>query len=288
MSHRALVVVVCTLAACGPSSKSAEPDAGAAGGHASPDSPLPPIADGPVRRPDGPVVDGQVATNVVIYAHSPTELFRIDPQTFELTVMGTFSVPDRMTDLAVTPDGTIYTISYTMGTSTLWQVEASSARCTRVVDITNSPNAVGMTFLPDNTLLVADKDGQVFRVDPRAGTATKIGEYGMMMSTAGDLVAVADGTMFGMSDKKPGGATAAMSNILLRVNSGTGVGTPIGTGIGYGKVFGLAFVRGKVYAFTDAGEIVEIDHMTGTGRLVRTHAGKQFWGAGVTPLVTIG
>jgi outer membrane protein assembly factor BamB len=172
--------------------------------------------------------------------------------------------------------------------SKLWKVDPITAAATMIANIPQSETLVAMTFLPDNTLLVSDDQGEVFRIDPVNGQTSTIGSYGMMLATAGDLVAVADGTMYGMSDKKPGGMAASMSNVLLKVDTANGRATPIGTGIGYGKVFGMAYVNGKVYAFTDAGEIVEIDRMTGTGRLVKTFMGKQFWGAGVTPLVTIG
>ena len=45
---------------------------------------------------------------------------------------------------------------------------------------------------------------------------TVVGRYGMSLQTAGDLVAIADGTMFGISEKKPGGADASNNNILIK------------------------------------------------------------------------
>ena len=67
---------------------------------------------------------------------------------------------------------------------------------------------------------------------------------------------------------------------------GAAAATAIGP-IGYPGVFGIAVANDKVYAFTDQGEIIEIDPATGQGSLVATYPDKSFWGAGVTPRAVI-
>ena len=57
--------------------------------------------------------------------------------------------------------------------------------------------------------------------------------------------------------------------------------------LGYGEVYGTSFANGKVYAFTSNGEVIEVDPATGNGTLVKTHADVSFWGAAVTPLVSV-
>ena len=154
---------------------------------------------------------------------------------------------------------------------------------TYLVDVPGVLN-VGMTFLNDGTLLATDKAGGVRRIDPNTGQITEIGMFGGGYATAGDLVAVADGTMFAISDEGPNGDELT-NNVLLTVDTATGAATPIGQ-IGYGEVFGVAVANNKIYAFTEPGEVIEIDPTTGAGQLVRMHT-ETFWGAGVTPLVVV-
>ncbi len=263
-------------------------EGGALDGPRSPDGPR--RGDGPAP-PDGPAAPDGATTPIVIYAHSPGELYVIDRTTFDLMVVGSFGVPDRMTDLAVTPDGRVYTISATSAGAKVWRVDPRTAAATLVTTVPGTVSLVGLTFLLDDSLLGADGAGQVFRIDVATGQSALLGSYGMSLDTAGDLVVVSDGSasgvMFGISSKLPGGASAGTSNLLITVNPSTAAATPVGTGIGFGQVYGMAYVDGRVLAFTAAGQLIEIDRLTGGGRLLRTYAGKQFWGAGVTPRVRL-
>lgn len=212
-----------------------------------------------------------------MYAHSRDTLYIVDPVTFDVTTVGPFNAlgGDFITDLAVTPDGTIYGISNTK----LYRVDPSG-QAIFVADVAGVSN-VALTFLPDGTLLASDASGGVRSIDPATGAVIEIGAFGGGYATAGDLVAVADGTMYAISDQ--GLPDAFTNNILLTVDPSTGVASPVGQ-IGYGRTFGAAYTNGHVYAFTSIGEIIEIDPMTGAGTPVRTHA-LEFWGAAVTPLV---
>ena len=183
-----------------------------------------------------------------------------------------------MTDLAVTPSGALYTISFT----SLYSVNKSNAQATFVMSISGSGNN-GMTFLPDGTLLVSDSAGNVSKIDPNAHTVSNSGVYGNGFGSSGDLVAVGNGQMFGISSTAMGGSDASSSNVLLRVNVSTGVATAVGP-IGYGNVWGLAYANSRVIGFTNSGQIIQIDPATGQGTLLASK-GIQFWGAGMSPLV---
>jgi hypothetical protein len=111
-----------------------------------------------------------------------------------------------------------------------------------------------------------------------------VGQYGTGFDTAGDLVSVADGTMFGISAKGPG--SSKYSNVLLTVDPKTGVATGVGP-IGYDEVFGIAYSAGNVLAFTRGGEIIRIDPKTGAGTVARIYPDREFFGAGTSPLVPI-
>ncbi|RMH37513.1 MAG: hypothetical protein D6689_20975 [Deltaproteobacteria bacterium] len=259
-------------AGCAPS---VMPGAGAADAAPAPDAAAP--APDAARRPDAAVPPAEM------YVHTADQLFVIDDREFALTLVGPFGLDGSesgMTDIAVTPDGTLYGITETR----LFTIDRATGAATYVADVPGVSN-VGLTFLPDGALLATDAAGGVRRVDPATGAVTEIGSFGGGYATAGDLVAVADGTMFAVSDEGPNGDEHD-NNVLLTVDTATGAATPVGP-IGFGGVFGCAVANNKVYAFTRAGEVIEIDPATGAGTLRRAYPGTSFWGAGVTPLVVI-
>lgn len=140
-----------------------------------------------------------------------------------------------------------------------------------------------MTFLPGGNLIASDSNGDVKSINPASGAVSGIGNYGDNLKSSGDLVAVKDGTMYGVSSTSAGGGDASGNNVLLRVNVATGVATPVGP-IGYGNVWGLAYSNTRVIGFTTAGQILQIDPATGAGTVL-ANKGIVFWGAGQSPLV---
>ena len=214
-----------------------------------------------------------------IFVHTGEALYTVDPVTFDLKVIGGFGIDKAMTDIAVALDGTLYGVSMT----SLYTIDRKTGLATMKQANVSSTN-VALTFQTDGTLLASDTTGAVRTIDPVSGTIVEIGTYGAGFDTAGDLVAVADGTMFGISSKGPG--TTKTSNVLLTVDPKTGVAQGVGP-IGYDEVFGIAYSRGNVLAFTRAGEIIKIDPKTGAGTVVRVYPKEEFFGAGTSPLVPI-
>jgi hypothetical protein len=270
------VLWVCALgAACGPPERE--------GGDGDDDGDLradaaPPPADAAEFIDARPVVP----ETPTVYAHTKDMLYRLEEGTLSPIVIGPFKAPgaDPITDLAVAPEGTIYCISK----HTLYTADATDGHVTKVAAIASGPMAgnVGLTTLPSGDLLATDSSGGVRRINRMNGAVMEIGSFGGGLATAGDLVAVESGTMYGISDKGPVG-NEATNNWLITVDTVTGVGTPVGQ-IGRGKVFGAAFVDGKVLAFTANGDIIEVEPATGEG-LLRKSTGLEFWGAGVSSLV---
>ncbi len=246
---------------------------GGDGGGRTPDS-------GPSGIDAGPTSDS--ATPVTqMYVHTSDTLYVMDDQTFALTLIGSFGLgtSDQITDLAVTPDDALYGISNTK----LYQIDKNTGAATYRADVPGVAN-VGLTFLKDGTLLATDKAGGVRIVNPSSGLTTEVGSFGGGYATAGDLVAVNDGTMYAISDEGPNG-NENTDNVLLTVDTDTGVASPVGQ-IGFGGVFGVAYAGGHVYAFTNTGQVIEIDRTTGAGSLIKTYP-VEFWGAAVTPLVQV-
>lgn len=228
-------------------------------------------------------------TYAQIYAHTGQTLYTFDPtapSASQLSLVGDFGVSDDMTDLAVTPDGKVYTVSRT----TVYTVDAASGQATKLADGISS-SMVALTFRLDGTLLSSDQNGNVYIIDPATAKTTKLGSFGSGYDTAGDLVAIADGTMFGVSTMAPD-LPNATTNVLVQVNTSTAKAKTVGE-IGYSGVFGVAYSGGHVLAFTKTGQIIEIDPMTGAGTLLGVKndqsTGKPmvFYGAGTSPLVPI-
>jgi hypothetical protein len=211
-----------------------------------------------------------------IWAHSSTDLYKVDPSTFTLTHVGAFG-PTDITDIAVTPAGELWAISF----SSLYKVDKTTAQATSVAPLSGSGNN-GLTFLPNGNLLAADGAGDVKRIDTASGAITAVGNFGNGLSSSGDLVAVGT-VMYGISSTGAGGSDASGNNVLLRVDVATGVATIVGP-IGFGQVWGLAYVNKRVIAFTANGQIIQIDPATGAGTLLKT-TNVQFWGAGMSPSV---
>jgi hypothetical protein len=219
--------------------------------------------------------------DTTIWAHSSDTLYQVDPKTFALTTVGNFNAGDSMTDLAVTPNGELYTISFTA----LYRVSKTSGKATYIANLTGATNN-GLTFLTNGTLLAAEGGGtgNVIRIDPTTGALTSVGSFGNGLSSSGDLVAV-NTVMYGISATLPGGADASADNVLMRVDVATGKATVVGA-IGFGDVWGLAYASKKVIAFTKSGQIIEVDPLTGKGTLLATK-NIEFWGAGMSPKVPV-
>jgi hypothetical protein len=214
-----------------------------------------------------------------MYAHSKNQLFSINPETFDLSLIGTFGpdAPD-INDLAVTPKGELYGISL----NDLYRIDHEKATVTQVTHVAGTAN-VALTFEATGTLLASDKEGALRRIDPVTGVVEEIGKYGSGLGSSGDLVAIKDGRLFGVNDK---GDSATKNNELLEVNPSNGTAKVIGP-IGFDHVWGLAYWKNKIYGLTKAGALIEIDPKTGKGSLISTFPGTEFWGAAVTPLAPI-
>ncbi len=222
---------------------------------------------------------GSVVTDPnAILVHEAKTLYTVDPNTFDLTTIGDFGVTDDITDLAIDPDGHLVAISYTG----LYSVDFASGHATLIADkIFTDMNA--LAYLSDGRLLSADIEGNVYQLTLSGGapTVTSLGAYGNSRTTAGDLVSVDDGTLWGLTN---GGSSSDSDNGLMIVNNVDGHGTDLGA-TGFGKLWGSAYSNGRIVAFSSTGQVVGIDPSTGAGTLLTTHAGKSFLGAASAPAV---
>lgn len=280
------MLALALVAACGPSDRANGGQADAAAG-----------ADSQVTSGDGN------NDAYIVYAHSDTVLYTIDFATKKLVEIGGFNAPnitvgsqtkpDPLTDLAVSPTGTIYVISET----SLYTASASDGHVTRVGSLsTCGQRGVALTTTDDGRVWIGDYLGAICELDvtqnPPVVKAPVTMQGGYALS--GDMVGIGNGTVFGTAYKtadQPGQGTQ-MNNVLVTVDLATGAVTRIGSS-GYPKLFGTAFHDGKVYGFThdQTGRVVEIDTASGQGTVFNTFLdsatsmGISFSGAGVSSLV---
>jgi hypothetical protein len=243
---------------------------------------------------------GELQNCYTLWAHSDHVLYHVDLVNKALVEVGPFNAPmvggkeDGMTDLAVASDGTIYTISHT----NLYTADPKDGHVTLVSSVQACGTyAVALTFTPDGTLYAGDYKGAFCKIDPskKPATVTQIAAtLGNGLALAGDIVAIADGTMFGTAQLVSDGSSGptAINNILVKMNPATGQATQIGP-TGYPKMFGVAFDNGQVFGFTHdgSGDVVTINPKTGAGTKYATFndpatgKGIAFAGAGVNTMV---
>jgi hypothetical protein len=259
--------------------------AGGSGG-SGPSLPPPPDGGGITLGDSGPPSSAPPAeNNVLVYAHSGSDLFKVDPQSLEVKRVGIFLIRgadgkteylNTVTDIAVDKNGRMTGITFTE----LLSIDTSTAECTRVAPLSGQLNGLSWIRTGDNSEILAATgfDGSVQRIDPATGMTTKIGSLGNDQKSSGDIVSVASyGTLITLI----GGPGTDGSDQLARVDPATGTATVIGP-TKFRHVYGVGFWGNRVFGFTQDGEFILIDPKTGEGKLVQRDRAYPFWGAGVS------
>lgn len=246
--------------------------------------------DGGPGDDDPDATPGDPAENAAVYAHSADALYRVDPESFEVTKVGDFQWPgggDDMTDLAIDKDGRMIGISYTR----VYEVDPDTAGCTLLSDALGG-SFNGLSFVPATQagrpadgpdVLVASRnsDGTIMEIDPNTGGVTPIGAMGGNWVSSGDIVSVAGfGTVLTATTVGSLGA-----DVLVRLAPGSFEAQVIGT-TGYNDLWGIGFWKGEVFGFAENGQFVLVDTTTGVGAPVETSE-PRWWGAAVTTAAPI-
>ncbi len=240
--------------------------------------------------------DGFTLGKEVVYAHTPDKLFKIDPQTLSVKEVGDFKEDNSLnkpviTDLAIDKTGQMIAVSK----STVYSVDLKTAVCTELSSAKAS--YVGLSYVVNNKsidkseyLMGLGKDGKVYDIDPKTGTATQVGslgddpvDTGTPLKAAGDVVSIR-GFMTLATIERPK-TVGEDTDWLAKIDPMTGKATIIGK-VGYKGVWGLGFWKhdgeNKVFGFTNTGDFLLINVQTGKGTLQNSDATKKWWGAGVT------
>jgi hypothetical protein len=217
-----------------------------------------------------------------VWSHSADTLYRLDPGTKQITVIGRFSgCAGEVLDIALDAHSNLFATTPT----SLQRVDRANARCTKIAD-GDYPNS--LSFVPKGTAL-ADEEALVgyvgstyVRIDPKTGSVTTIGSLGNAgLESSGDIVSVTNGPTF-LTVFGPGCA-----DCLVEVSPKTGAITKNWGPLAHSDVYGIAFWAGSVYTFDAAGGLFEL---TFTGGKLGTKeiaipnktADLRFFGAGST------
>lgn len=245
-------------------------------------------SDGPPRFGDvipldRPASDVSPLDDVLVYANTASELYRVEPRSFAITLVGrfTFSDSDRdhqMTDIAVNAAGEIWGITF----NAIYRIDAATARCTLVSPLEGQYN--GLTFVPvgvlnpsAEVLLAVAGSGDYYVVNTGTGRVQRLGSYGAYASS-GDLVSIASAETWAI-------VKVLGDDNLARVDLRTGRTTLVGP-TGVDDVWGLGYWRSRLYGFTQGGQFVTLDPATGRAT-VQSTASRAWWGAGVTTIAPV-
>ncbi len=217
--------------------------------------------------------------NAAVFAHSSSALYRVDPDTLEVTLIGNFVWPngnDSMTDIAIDQNGRMIGVSF----GSVYEVDEETAACTFLADI-SSGNFNGLSFVqagpdPNTEILIgADLNGDVHEVDPVTGQTTIIGNYGNGLVSSGDIVSVRGAGTFATV------TNGGLTDFLARIDPGNGYRATVVGDTGYDSIWGLGYWGSQVYGFSDNNDFLLIDFNTGAAQVAETGS-VSWWGAGVT------
>jgi hypothetical protein len=241
-----------------------------------------PDAAGPGQEAGNGGGDSGDGSMTYVYAHTSSTLYKVDPDTLAITMVGDFGWPngasDQMTDLAIDKNGVMVGVSF----GSVYKVDPTTAQAT-LLSSGLGGTFNGLSFVPasmlgmtgDDVLIgTRNDDGVVSRIDPMTGAVSMVGNMGSAFQSSGDLVAV-DG--FGTVQTTLG----APSDVLVRLAPNNFAATRIGTGTGFGAIWGLGFWKNKIFGFTQDGKFITIDPTTGVATLIQG-GGPEWWGAAVT------
>jgi hypothetical protein len=231
---------------------------------------------------------GPPPTTVLLYAHTDTTLFSLDPKdpAKAPTKIGDFDCIDpmvsgerSMTDFAVAKDGSFFGVS--PGFAYPLEVKGSTVHCKEKWPLPAMTNFYGMTLAPEGVLgtgevlVAANSDGELYTIDAKTGMTKQVGTLGQDgkgndYQLSGDIVFLENkGTPVGFATVKACSTKTkcdAFDTLIeldvrkikpgaasaLRASRGKlyrGKSCG-GNGETFQKVFGLAAYNDKVYGFT--------------------------------------
>lgn len=221
-----------------------------------------------------------------VFGHSANTLYRLDPQTKAVTVVGNFSgCVDDVIDIALDKDSNLF------GTTRagLARIDRANARCT-IVASGAYPNSLSFvpagTLDPVNEVLVGYQGSTYVRIDTQTGNIRTVGALGGGFQSSGDIVSVIGGKTFLTVNGNGCG------DCLVEVNPSTGALVKNWGTVDHAAVYGLAFWGGTVFGFNSQGRLFSVDFNASSLRITpiaipNAPTGLSFYGAGSATSVPI-
>jgi hypothetical protein len=221
-----------------------------------------------------PATTSGTERRLLILVNTADALYRVDPVTFDVTLVGTFTFPDGeqdlITDIARDSRGRMWGVGF----AAVYSIDPTTLACTRLArHYGHTLNALSIVTaqmkrareVPDIMIAAQSRDSTVSQVDPTTGELTPIGNAGGGLSSSGDITwASGVGAVMLASD-------FAGYEGLVVLEPDTFAAKKIGPGWSFQKVRGLSLLPGGLLAVTEQGELLEIDPRTGAATLRRTH-----------------
>ncbi len=236
------------------------------------------------------VLVADAAPDKVVWAHSATKLYRFDPDSHALGLVGTFSCAvDQVFNIAVNEKEQIYGVT----SQGLVAIDGKSAAC---YPIASGVYPHSLAFVPkgvldpDREALVGYRYAQYIRIDETTGAQTPIGAFApnglnQQFTVSGDLFALPGGHLFVTVTAGPAGdqliEADPKTGKAIKVVGDTHVLALLGlgqwAGMGYafsaeGRAYALGLSDGgavQVYPSLDASADAETISFTGAGVTTR-------------------
>jgi len=190
----------------------------------------------------------------------------VDAQTGATHLIGNMGVV--MTDIAYSPTGVLYGLSFT----DLYTINPQTAAVT-LIGPHGIPAANALVFDTGGTLYAAGVSTFLYTINPATGASIQIGDDGF--SSAGDL-AFNGGNLF----------LSSSTNELVKINLAGGVsGTAVGS-LGFPSVFGLATGSDGVLYGVSGTRIFSVNTTTGAGTLLTNYFGQDLGVANGSSFIT--
>ena len=194
-----------------------------------------------------------------VFGHSADTLYRLDPETKAVTVVGPFGgCQASIIDIALDAGSQMYGVAY----GSLYSIDRVTGQCTFIA---SGQYPTSLSFVPAGTVdpnaeaLVGFVDEQYVRIDVQTGAVTMLGALDGGLASSGDLVSVEGGGTY-LTVTGPGCDT---TDCIIEIDPADGTLVKNWGALPYAEVFGLAFWAGRAYGFARSGVLFEIDFDTG-------------------------
>jgi len=294
----ASVLLVASVGACASGERDAfrgiasEPETTEPGDGAPSPPPEGDFGDSPEQSEPPPLVHE-------VYGHSDSMLYKLEPATKTVTVLGKFDGCLGVRDIALDESSTLYAITR----SALFEVDKSTLVCTKIATLTGAGasafNALSFvpkgTVDPDEEALVTyggRQSNEYTRINVKDGSTVVLGSLGDEFVPSGDIVSVKGGKSFLTVRGRSGGLCPPPIDCLAEIDPATGAIVRNWGPLGHASVYGLSFWGGSAYGFDFSGNLFEVsfddDKLTVTAIAIpQKPADLSFWGAGSSTVVPL-